>query len=140
MPFRAAACYKWWLNYKHSYICIVVLCSTAPPSNPNVLLSAILMYSSQQIPMGWRLPNGLRRLDLRWNNLSGPLPKAWVNNLPRGLEELRLSYNSLTGNLTGAMDFPPALLYLDFDDNGLQGVLPGSLRLPNRLRALQLVS
>ena len=72
--------------------------------------------------------------------MPGPLLKAWVNNLPRGLEELRLADNYLTGTLMQAFDFPPALLYLDFQSLHLHGTLPDCLRLPSKLRVLRLVS
>ena len=78
----------------------------------------------------------LEELDLRCNNLTGPIPKA-IGNL-KNLKLLVLSGNQLEGEIPGDFDRLAALEKLRLNDNRLTGDIPDALGRLQRLRILDI--
>ncbi|XP_074576076.1 receptor-like protein 54 [Curcuma longa] len=80
----------------------------------------------------------LRKIDMRNNSLSGPIPVS-LFALP-SLQVLSLSQNKLSGLLNNFQNASPSLTTVDLSDNSLEGPVPESLFNLSGLKVLSLAS
>jgi EIX receptor 1/2 len=95
-------------------------------SSPLSLLDlSFNQLNSSIFPWLFKYTNSLVHLDLRFNEIQGPIPKALGNMV--ALVHLDLSINNLEGSIPKALGNMVALVHLDLFSNKLEGSIPKAL-------------
>jgi hypothetical protein len=101
----------------------VIGCSEGRITNVNLGNRSLAFSATDESSLG--LLDGLHRIDVNTNGLTGPVPE-WLLNLT-SLNIVAFAYNHLTGTVPAELGALTGLILLDFGANQLTGTVPAEL-------------